>query len=182
MGINMGKIERGIVITTHQSTKPFLIDLIDSLSGVKYPYIIIDHTNKQNEFEIGGIRIGKDIFNEFIYLHDTVYIKNIDVFDMLFEQQASVSPNRNMYLGYYNSDVLEGMDIPVVSNKRDAVTQESLFMEYYMRESFNHGHLFDEFVDGEVYEYKHGRENKVIENEYLKKYKGTWAPHMVPKQ
>lgn len=101
---------------------------------------------------------------------------------MLFDQQASISPKRNMYLGYYNSKILEGMDIPTVSNKRDAVTQESVFMEYYIRESLNTNYLFEEFVDGEAYEFKHGRNNKVIENDFLKKYKGTWVPEMVPKE
>lgn len=178
----MSRIDRGIVITTHTSTKPFLLDLVESLSGVKYPYIIIDNTNKQNEYEIGGIKKGMILFDEFVYLHDTTYIKDLNLLDMLFDQQASISPKRGMYLGYYNSKILEGMDIPLVSTKRDAVNQESFFMEYYISESSNSNYLFEEFVDGEVYEFKHGRNNKVIENNYLKKYKGTWSPNMIPKE
>ncbi|HEY9704661.1 MAG TPA: hypothetical protein V6C58_19625 [Allocoleopsis sp.] len=169
-------MKRGIVITTHKSTKPFFDDLIKSLKDCKYPICIVDNT-EINHFEKGGLLVGMKNFDEFIYLHDTVIIKNLELFDILFSKEGfySISPGFLMYLGKYDSKKLSTLNLPSVNSKYDAI-----LMELWLKHNIPCDCFDKTFIDGNHrFEERHGRKNMVLENDYLIKYKGTWDINMV---
>lgn len=177
MWINGVTMKRGIVITTHKSTEPFLIDLLISLKECKYPIVITYNTDEDNQYERRGIELGRDLFDEFIYLHDTVLIKDQSIFDKLFAYQGmiSIAPNFLMYLGKYSSQALTKVNIPQVWDKKGAIA-----MEFWLRTVFPVPCFDPTFVDGNhTWEDKHGRRNMKIENDYLIKYKATYDMSMV---
>lgn len=172
---------RGIIITTHKSTELFYNDLIKSLEGCKYPITTVINTNDNNQFEKAGLLKGIELYDEFIYLHDTVIIKNQLLFDILFDSDKmfSISPKFLMYLGKYNSKDLKELNLPDVSNKRDAVNME-MWLGDVLCKRFPVITLDNNFIDGNhTFEDKHGRKNMVLENIYLKKYKSCYDVSMI---
>lgn len=179
---------QGIIITTCDKTSPFLNDLLQSLQGCKYPIIIIKYTENDSQWETGGIYLGSTIFDEFVYLHDTVFIKDLSLFDMMFKehQNKSVSllKRYNSYLGKYRLEILMKSEMPVVTSKQEAIKQEYIFNNRYIElEQGNYIELFPELDGWETehtnFKFKHGRNNVVYENDFFIKYKGTWKPDMV---
>lgn len=171
---------KGIVITTHEKTKPFFLDLMNSLTNCKYPIVVITNTDENNEFELAGLKAGMQLFDEFIYLHDTVQIKDMQLFDILFSYQSmvSISPNFLMFLGKYNSEQLKTEQMPIVTNKHQAVDLET-WLRFHLVPKYGIPHLDRNFVDNNNFEFKHNRNNMILENQYLKKYKGTWDRSMI---
>lgn len=172
MWINGVTMKRGIVITTHKSTEPFLNDLLISLRDCKYPIVITYNTNQDNQYEMRGLKLGMSLFDEFIYLQDTIEIKDQELFDILFSKKGmySISPRFLMYIGKYDSKELMNYNLPSVSNKYEAVMGEAWLRDNVLSECFD-----QTFIDGNNFEFKHGRKNMVLENKYLKKYKGTFT-------
>ena len=81
-----------------------------------------------------------------------------------------------MYLGIYSRATLNKVGIPVAQNKEDAIRYEvEWHREYCNQEQVEI--MFPELTDGNAKgtEEHHGRINLVLENDYLIKYKGTWA-------
>lgn len=172
-------LERGIVVSTHKSTKLFYYDLLNSLYGCKYPLVVVCNTEENNQYELLGLKSGMMLFSNFVYLHDTVLIKDLTLFDKLFEYNGMVSigPNFISFLGKYNSDILKGYTLPEVKNKRQAVE-----LETWIGSSLTYSCLFNDFTDvskNSRFERIHDRMNLVIENEYLKKMKATWNITMI---
>lgn len=170
-------MKRGIVITTHKSTELFLIDLLKSLQDCKYPIVIVYNTDEDNQYERRGLETGRDLFDEFIYLHDTVLIKDISLFDKLFyiNGMISIAPNFLMYLGKYESKRLREVNIPQVWDKKGAIA-----MEFWLRTVFPCPCFDPNFVDGNhTFGEKHNRKNMIIENDFLIKYKSTWSMEQV---
>jgi hypothetical protein len=170
-------MKRGIVITTHKSTQQFLLDLLVSLQDCKYPIVITYNTNEDNQYERRGLEIGRDLFDEFIYLHDTVIIKDLQLFDKLFEHSGmlSIAPNFLMYLGKYESQRLREVSIPLVWDKQGAIA-----MEFWLRQVFQVPCFDDTFIDGNhTFEEKYGKTRMVLENQYIKKYKSCYDISMV---
>lgn len=168
---------KGIVITTHYKTQAFLLDLLVSLKDCKYPILIAYNTDEDNRFEKRGLELGMQVFDEFIYLHDTVVIKDLELFEVLFSLKGcfSISPRFLMYLGKYDSSFLKTLTFPKVSTKLEAVR-----MEQWLEHNIPCPHLDSKFIDGNhTFEIKHGRHNMVLENKYLKKYKGTWSMEQI---
>lgn len=164
---------KGIVITTHKSTEMYFKDLMNSLKDCEYPITIVYNTDKSNHYELTGIKTGMMLYDEFIYLHDTVIIKDQTLFDILFAQPGmiSIAPRYLMYLGKYESARLKQMNLPQVNNKYEAV-----MMEAWLRDNFNEPCFDREFCDEySRFEEKYGKLNMVIENAYIKKWKRTWS-------
>ena len=177
MWANGAKMKKGIVITTHESTEPFLLDCIKSLKNCTYPITIIYNTNENNEYESIGLKVGMNLYDEFIYLHDTVVIKDLALFDLLFAQPGmfSISPKFLMYLGKYDSKILKNTTLPHVHNKLEAIK-----MEFWLQETFICPCFDATFIDGNhTFEEKYGKTRMVLENKYIKKYKSCWDIKMV---
>jgi hypothetical protein len=181
-------MKKGIVITTHKSTEPFLFDLLDSLRECNYPIIIKKNAGQDNTWELGGIKLGVSLFKEFLYLHDTVVIKKLDIIDEIFHPKyhgisLPLFPEFNSYMGKYISNILLGMPIPEIHTKREAVDNERLFTRKYMQRCNEIMTIFpeiDAWKPSSIFENRHGRNNCIYENECIKKYKGTWSEEMIP--
>lgn len=166
----MAKISKGIVISASEYSRNFYEDLMKSIK-TDYPiYICWEGLGRPvGSFELGAIRKGVELFDEFIYLHDTVIIKDNSLFDKLFEIDGNVALTNNFYhyFGKYVSADLPS--IPQVSNKEDAIYWEIRWFTkpYKVFEPQLPFHI-------EQFEEKYGRINMKLENDYLIKYKARW--------
>lgn len=184
---NIKIMKKGIVITTSQHTKEWLKQLLESISPCNYLILIvcnggkkiipdikenklkglnyITEVNEANAFEIGGINKGKDVFDEFIYLHDTVIVKNTSLFDVLFDIKGHVfiTEKAYHYMGKFVSKDLP--HLPSVFNKEDAIKWELHWLQRPYTVMPNplpvHTDIFEK-----------GRMK--LESRYIIKYKGTY--------
>lgn len=177
-------MKKGIVITTSFHTREWLPECVRTSKG-KYPVLIvsnsdlgIDMTNYEadmvvndwNGFELGGILQGKEHFDEFIHLMDTTIIKDVSLFDKLFDIDGHVFLTKGgyHYMGKFVSKDLP--EIPKISTKEEAINQELYWLGDKPRTYFTP----DLPAHTGVFEEKHGRTNMVLENDYLIKYKATF--------
>lgn len=166
----MAKISRGIVISASEYSRPFYEDLMKSIK-TDYPiYICWEGLGRPGgSYEIGAIKAGTEKFDEFVYLHDTVLIKDNSLFDKLFEIEGHVLLTQGgfHYFGKYVSNDLP--ELPEVKNKEDAVHWE---LNWFKR---LHTVFYNQLpVISETFEYKYGRINMVIENDFIRKFKARW--------
>jgi hypothetical protein len=193
-------IKRGIVICTYSGGAEQLDALLTTLVGCKYPiYIVVNDSthadvrwicrlqrwgatiimNPEDSYECGAIQevLKQTDLDEFIFLQDTFEILDQSIFDMAFEHPTSVSfnPYFECFAGKWRRKALENVEIPKTLTKVDAViTGESKFTALYRMIEKTHV-LFPTFVDCDRFEERFGRKNMVIENAYLRKWKGTWS-------
>jgi hypothetical protein len=177
-------MKRGVVVVSSKATQMFLVDFLTQMVILNPIYQIHYHINTEhnNEYEIGGIKKGMRLFDEFVLLHDTCVVKTNTLFDLFFGYQGtsvSVSPNFLSYLGKFRTKTLLKLTIPNVHTKREAVDAESQFLREYISFEPNHIVLFPGFDEHYRWQAKHGRMNMVLENDYLIKYKATWHPSMI---
>jgi len=117
---------------------------------------------------------------EIFILHDSCIVKDNRLFDVLFngyyEDSVALSKEptmMGMFLGKYRMEILEQLKPPYVENKiHEVELEESWNREYCAIEQPIL--LGDPLVRTNVFEERHGRENQVLENKWIKKYKGTW--------
>ena len=175
-------MKRVIIISTFKDSL-FLKDCLESLIGCKYPVIIHFNSEEKNEFEMGAVRIGKELeIDEFFVLPDTCKIKNLEIFDIAFDipQSCCLDLNYLSYVGKYRLEVLNQLELPIVRTKIEAWQQEFEFHEKYARIE-KPVKLFPGFWDDKnSFQFFHNdRLNLVNENEYIIKYKGCYTKEMV---
>lgn len=172
-------MSKAIVIGTYKGRENWLADCLDSLKGYeRYPVIACDVP-----WELGVIGWAYPRFDEFLFLQDSVIVKQLDWIDEVFDCPKSVSLCHNpffMYLGKYTRKDLDKVELPDVSNKREAVEHEGSWTKYYA--SLCNPITLWPLVDTDIFVEKHGRKNMVLENEYIVKYKGTWHPDMIKEE
>ncbi len=80
------------------------------------------------------------------------------------------------YLGVYERDILVKVGFSKICSKREAVEAEISWTSRYIELAGDVPVLFPELRDSRAGEpVKHfGRENLVLQNEYMTKWKGTW--------
>ena len=178
-------VKRGIVITTSEYTKDFLKDCLESIKETKYDILVVSNggyrpligcpsskisliVNEQNGWELGGIQRGKDNFDEFVHLMDTTIVKDILMFDKLFETEGNVVLTKGNfhYMGKFETARLP--NLPMVTSKDVAIMLEAHWLKYY--QEFKP----DLPVQSEVFETKFGQKRMKLENEYMIKWKGSW--------
>lgn len=183
----------GIVIGTSPRTKDWLREALIHLTGVPYKIMIVGNGclptegdinigNDWNGYELGAIAHGYKMFKEFVFLPDTCFVKDISLFDKVFDREGGVALCKNFfsYLGKYNSKVISEIGVPKVTTQREAVDKELHWNKLYMKSDLLWKYFeatlpiqSDKFID------KNGRKNMVLENDYLIKYKGTWEESMI---
>lgn len=189
----MATISRGIVITTSEHTKDFLIECLNSLKNAPYSVLVVCNDtdtivakkwlkrhrhrfddevvhNDWNAFELGGVYRGKQNFDEFVHLMDTTVIKDISVFEKVFNIDGHVffTNGGYHYMGKFVSNDLP--EIPKIDNKNDAIALELRWLHGKMRTYF----IPDLPVHTNIFEEIHGAKRMVLENVFLKKWKGTF--------
>lgn len=196
-------MKQGIVIVTWSGGMDSCNLLLHSISSYhKYPiYIVLNDIKnapiswaielKKNyqliattsdAYECGALKAIMDMtdLDEFILIQDTFEIKNTFIIDYMFEQKPSVSfsPFFAHYFGKVKRETLSGLTIPETLTKWDAITAEREFMgKTYFEAEPDTLVLFPEFNDlnkDNIIEYRWGRANLRIENDYVVKRKGTW--------
>lgn len=166
----MATISKGIVISASEYSRLFYEDLMRSIK-TDYPiYICWEGLGRpEGSFELGAIKKGSELFDEFVYLHDTVIIKDNSIFDKLFQIDGHVLLTQGgfHYFGKYVSNDLP--QIPNIKDKEEAVYWElKWFKKPYTT-------FYDQIpVLSETFEDKYGRVNMVVENKYIKKFKARW--------
>lgn len=178
-------MKQAIVVTTVPQSGEWLANFFGKLNGYdKYPILAI----ADYKFELGKIRwmLEHTDVEEFFVLHDTCEIKDISLFDLVFEKYKgksvalSNSPAMfGMYLGKYRREVLKNMRLPRPATKLANVRYEISFNSEYAKRDPSTVLLFPNFVDNYVFEKKLGRVNMKLENKYLIKWKSTWRPEMI---
>lgn len=171
-------MKRAIIIGSNSSTL-WLENCLKTFQGYKeFPVLVVVN----DDFEVGKIlhTLKYTDLDEFFLLHDTVEIKDPSFFKLAFETEGSVSlclepTTFGMFLGKYRRKILETMDIKPTLTKKDAVIAEMSFNQDYCSREPKMTVLFPEFRNSNVFVDKFGRKNMLLENEYLRKYKGTWC-------
>lgn len=182
---------KGIVITTSQYTKDFLKPLLESIKDVKYTVLIVSNggydpkevflkhvsqhetilvINDWNGWEMGGIQQGKEHFDEFVHIMDSTLIKDISMFDKLFEIKGNVVLTKGNfhYMGKFVSELLPNS--PRMNSKDIAIFHETTWLPQPYIEF-----IPDLPVHTNNFTTIYGQKRMVLENEYMIKYKGTWV-------
>ncbi len=175
-----------IVIITNNKHVEELQSLLKTINTT-YNILIYCNDYDNSTFELGALKHVYDntLYDEIFLLQDTNIIKDNDLFKIIFEDYKGVSiffnPRGEMYLNKYLRSVLDELTIPVPNTKKLAVRLEQSFNKEYLSKDSNTKILFPELIDNDEREQMFGRLNMVIENDYLKKYKGCWDSSMVVK-
>lgn len=178
---------KGVVITTSEYTRDFLKPLLESIKGTKYPVLVVSNggyfpqtdatldyeliVNDWNGWELGGIQRGKEKFEEFVHIMDSTIIKDISLFDKLFEIEGNVALTKDHfhYMGKYVSKLLP--NTPRMNSKDLAIFMETTWLskdENYSEFTPDLPVHTNNFIE------INGRKRMVLENDYMIKYKGTW--------
>ena len=167
----MDKISKGIVISCTEKSRPFYEDLCKTLK-TKYPILFswegVDRP--ENSHEYAAVANGVKIFDEFIFLHNTMLIKDNSIFDKMFEIEGHVALSESFYhlMGKFVSNNMP--EIPVVHSKAESISRElNWFNKPYTVFEDKLPVTSNEFVG------KYGRTNMVLENKFLIKLKGHWG-------
>ncbi len=186
----MATISKGIVVTTSEYTKDFLIPCLNSLKNTHYNLLIVCNDtdpdiaqkwlkqnrngqddevvcNNWNAFELGGIYRGTQHFDEFIHLMDTSIVKNIKFFEKVFDIEGHVffTNGGYHYMGKFITNDLP--EIPKIDNKAEAIRLE---LRWLHGKQWSH---FEPDLPVHTNIFKKGR--MILENRYLIKSKGTWS-------
>lgn len=165
----MAKISKGIVITTSIATNKYLPDILNSVKDIRYPVYVHTNTEENNGWELAGIQSGKDNFEQFIHIMDTCLIKDITLFDKLFDIEGNVFLTNGgyHYMGKFVSDTLP--ELPKITTKEEAISWELRWLpnphKYFEPDLPVHTDIFEE---------KFGEKRMLLENKYIKKWKGTY--------
>lgn len=177
-------MKQAIIIGTSDGREDWVKECGDSCDNPKYPVVVVHN----NGFELSHISKAYDLgYDEFLYLHDTCLVKNIKLFDMLFEEQKGQSVALSdhpcifgMYLGKYKREALKGMELPIVYSKLQAINYEETWTrDYIMRPEAHVVLLTPPLHDGSNFVTIRGKQYMKLENDYIIKYKGTWNRSMI---
>lgn len=133
-------------------------------------------------FELGKIRwvLENTTLERFLFIQDSVIVSEA-LYRRLSDHDGSVAllgdPRPfGCYLGVYEREILEKVGVPNICSKREAVEAEIWWTEKYCEAAGYWWVLFPHLTDRNAKRYavRHGRENLVLENEFMTKYKGTW--------
>lgn len=157
----------------------------DCLNSIHVPNVTL--CKSQAGGELGAIRMVYEgtRWARFLLLQDSVVVLDQRLFDLVDEVNGPllVAPRPCMYLAVYERAVLDELDIPDVPAGQDrelAIEHETAFCDSYVRQAEQMGFdvpvLFPELTDANAAGQVHhnGRLNLVLENDFLRKYKGTW--------
>lgn len=121
----------------------------------------------------------------FLFLQDSFIVKDESFFDVLDLFTGSVALFNDpvpygCFAGVYERSVLQQVGVPVVASKRDAVRLEVDWCNSYVEAAGGVPVLFPEVRDETGFIQSHnGRDNLVLENTFITKFKGTWKEEQI---
>ena len=120
--------------------------------------------------------------DRFLFLHDSVVVKDQAFFDRMFEHDGSVSVTNDpgifgMYMGIYTREHLSRVELYSPVTQRDSIRAEVEWTRGYAEAAGDVPVVFPELRDStnRGFVEVNGRINMVLENDYLRKFKGTWG-------
>lgn len=162
-----------IVIGTNPEHIDWLQDCLKSIAATDkrhHPIVIHD----TGGYEPAALRTGTNLFERFLFLHDTCTILSPAFWDII---DTTVGPAwlagyPPMQLGIHESAQLR----PLLPDH--AVDKyESINCEITWPRILNYSTIWPDIVDANALrrEIKHDRDNLVLGNTYFEKHKGTWT-------
>lgn len=152
----------------------------DASASVGREHIVVSNFG----FELNKIRwvMENTRVERFLFLQDSWVIKSEKFWGLLDQFEGSVALNRDPYFfgcyaGVYERHVIERVGIPVVRDKAHSILLEIDWHRQYVEVGGEPTVLFPELTDANatgVVE-RHGRDNLLLENEFVQKWKGTWC-------
>ena len=170
-----------IVVATTPGRQDWLKQCLNSIS--KPVLVLSDFT-----FELGKINwiFNNTQIDRFMFLQDSIIIKDEKIFELLYEDKGSIALTNDpcmygMYMGVYERHVLEKIDIPIPKSKAESIQYELTWTDAYCKAARNVRLAFTDLTDSRAKrkEVIFGRENLVLENDFLIKYKGNWGQLVV---
>jgi hypothetical protein len=171
----------GIVIGAAPDGSGWLDDLLNSLRTT-YP-VVVDRTW---DFELHSIELGAKRFEEFVFLPYSTVILDNGLWPLVFEAYKGESVSLcqypgpfGMYLGKYLAPLVQQVGCPVVPDKLKAVNMELEWGWGYAAatkdESGEMGYVaLGDLPHSATFVPKHGRTNMMVQNRWLRRYKGSW--------
>ena len=153
--------------------------LSQCLSSITKPVLVLSDWT----FELGKINwIYKNTtIKRFMFLQDSVIIKNENIFDLLNEEGSIALTNDprtyGMYMGIYERKHLSKIPIPIPLTKKESIEFEISWTQLYCETAKDVKVAYPELCDKNAQrkEVLFGRENLVLENDFIIKYKGNWG-------
>lgn len=170
------------VIGTTPNREHWLAECLKSI-GERPVVVLSDYT-----FELGKIKwmYENTTIDKFLFLQDSVVIKKPEFFEIIDEYDSSLSINKDpsfygCYMGIYERRILDQIEIPKIYKKSESIYNEIYWTFEYVKRLNTIKVLFPELSDANATrkEVKFERENLVLENDYLIKYKGDWGQRHV---
>lgn len=135
-------------------------------------------------FELNKIRWVMDNtkLDRFLFLQDSWQVKSPAFWDLLDQFEGSVALTRDPYFfgcyaGVYERHIIERVGVPSVKDKAHSILLEIDWHRRYVEVGGEPKVLFPELTDANATRIveRHGRQNLVLENEFVVKWKGTWG-------
>lgn len=176
-----------IFVKASPTRKEFLDNFMKSMENYNHKYeLVISDGSHSAPLEYAQTHD----FDEMLILYDSVEIKDLSLFDLVFEtyKGKSVSfsdkPYYMMEMGKVKREPYLKSAFPNLKTFKDVCDIECIFGDIYAKnDGENPIVLFPELMEQErnnpKHEIKFGRDNIILENKYLKKYKAHWSMEQV---
>lgn len=195
-------MKHGIAIVSHPENKDWMWNCLSGLDKSVPRVVVVNDGFKEAPYyyekrkatgetfllrsddgwELGALKTALEFtdWDEIFLMQDTVEVKDNSVWKTIFEdnelRDVSVFDRYLCYLGKYIRGRLPPIEVPV--DKRDAVEMESRWNGEYLKGS-DVLTLSPGMRDSNVFVEKFGKRRMVIENDWFRKYKGTWNASML---
>jgi hypothetical protein len=166
------------VVATAPGREQWLTQCLQSLAGRDVLVVSLEHG-----FELGKIEwvYRNTTLERFLFLQDSAEVLSKGFWGRLEEFPGSVAllgdPSvYGSYMGVYERKVLDKLvGWPLVDSKMGSIANEIMWTRDYADKAGSVPVLFPDLTDsdGHMGE-KFGRMNLVLENQYFRKWKGTW--------
>lgn len=161
-----------VVIGTNPERGPWLRDCLTSIRRTsRYRRV---HVHRDGGYELTALRAAMTRYDRFLFVHDSCEILHSDFWGAVDNTGPTwLFGGPPMYLGVYNSLDLRAA---LTDAPSDVDKQTSIRWESELPNRLPCPTLWPEVNDatGRIEEH-HGRRNLILENRYLRKWKGTWS-------
>lgn len=170
---------QAIVIIHARKESVWLQDCLNSID-TDYPVILSNH----NGWVMEGVKkIWQTTgYNELFFMNESMIVKDNSIWDIVFHdyggKSVCMSERYLMFFGKFRREMINKLQFPEVHNKyEDVILGEGKWCrEYY---ELNDHVEIQPLADGDTtdptrFEERYGRRNLVLENDYFKKWKGTY--------
>lgn len=172
-------MKQRVMIVTCDDRRPWLDDCLDSLCH-RSDLMVVNTPGWEVE-KLRYMYEQTDV-DEWYFIQDSMIIKDDSFIDEAFAIKGSVSMTEcpvvmGMYIGKWCRSTLDKIEIPRSKDKYFAILNEVGWCPEYAALEGRIPVQFPEINDkmfGDRREERHGRTNLILENDFFKKWKGTW--------